>query len=57
MDQIELVINEIMNSLPIVESGISILCSSLALKDRIKNRKNKSIHNKNYITKIFVIVE
>lgn len=57
LPEIEQVVNSIINAIPIVASGLTIVCSSLTLKDRIKKKCKKSLQGNSNITKITIIIE
>lgn len=59
LSEIEKVVNAIIEALPTMSAGLSIICSVLNLKDRIKKRWKKvpvPVNNSN-ITRITIIIE
>lgn len=57
LPEIENVITAIIGELPTIAAGLTVICSSLELKDRIKKRRKEIPVNNSNITKITIIIE
>ncbi len=57
LPEIEKLVSEFINVLPTIAEGLTIVCSSLELKDRIKKKRKQNPASTSHITKITIIIE
>lgn len=57
LPELEKLVNEFINVLPTIAEGLTVICSSLELKDRIKKKQKQNPANNSNITKITIIIE